>query len=61
MLVLGIETTCDETSAAIVRKRPEGGGEILANEVLSQIADMRPMEASCPKSPPAPMSTISIT
>ena len=39
MLVLGIETTCDETSAAIVRKRPEGGGEILANEVLSQIAE----------------------
>ena len=39
MLVLGIETTCDETSAAIVRTRPEGGGEILANEVLSQIAE----------------------
>ena len=39
MLVLGIETTCDETAAAVVRKRPEGGGEILANEVMSQIAE----------------------
>ena len=38
MLVLGIETTCDETSAALVRKRMDGAGEILANEVMSQIA-----------------------
>ena len=37
MRVLGIETTCDETGAAIVRLKPEGGGEILANEVMSQI------------------------
>jgi N6-L-threonylcarbamoyladenine synthase len=39
MRVLGIETTCDETAAAIVALRPGGGGEILANEVLSQIAE----------------------
>ncbi|MGA2044279.1 MAG: tRNA (adenosine(37)-N6)-threonylcarbamoyltransferase complex transferase subunit TsaD [Roseiarcus sp.] len=38
MRVLGIETTCDETAAAVVRLRPEGGGEILSDEVLSQIA-----------------------
>jgi N6-L-threonylcarbamoyladenine synthase len=38
MRVLGIETTCDETAAAIVRLRPEGGGEILADELMSQIA-----------------------
>jgi len=38
MRVLGIETTCDETAAAVVRLRPEGGGEILADEVMSQIA-----------------------
>lgn len=38
MRVLGIETTCDETAAAVVRLRPEGSGEILSNEVLSQIA-----------------------
>jgi N6-L-threonylcarbamoyladenine synthase len=39
MLVLGIETTCDETAAAVVRSRPDGSGEILSNEVMSQIAE----------------------
>ena len=38
MRVLGIETTCDETAAAIVRLRPDGSGEIIADEVMSQIA-----------------------
>jgi N6-L-threonylcarbamoyladenine synthase len=38
MHVLGIETTCDETAAAVVRLRPDGAGEILADEVMSQIA-----------------------
>jgi N6-L-threonylcarbamoyladenine synthase len=38
MHVLGIETTCDETAAAIVRLRPDGRGEILADELMSQIA-----------------------
>ena len=37
MRVLGIETTCDETSAAIVQRRPDGSGEILSNEIMSQI------------------------
>ena len=36
MLVLGIETTCDETAAAIVRRHEDGRGEILANVILSQ-------------------------
>ena len=39
MRVLGIETTCDETAAAIVRLGPDGRGEILADEVVSQIAE----------------------
>jgi N6-L-threonylcarbamoyladenine synthase len=38
MRLLGIETTCDETAAAVVRLRPDGAGEILADEVMSQIA-----------------------
>ena len=38
MRVLGIETTCDETAAAVVRLRPDGSGEIMADEVMSQIA-----------------------
>jgi N6-L-threonylcarbamoyladenine synthase len=38
MQVLGVETTCDETAVAVVRLRPGGGGDILADEVMSQIA-----------------------
>jgi len=36
LLLLGIETTCDETAAAIVRRREDGTGTILSNIVLSQ-------------------------
>ena len=36
MLVLGIETTCDETAAAVVRLGADGRGEIVSNIVLSQ-------------------------
>ena len=39
MRVLGIETTCDETAAAVVSDTLGGeNGEILSNEILSQIA-----------------------
>jgi N6-L-threonylcarbamoyladenine synthase len=38
MRVLGIETTCDETAAAIVGIEGAGEATILSNEVLSQIA-----------------------
>ena len=34
--VLGIETSCDETAAAVVRGTPPGPGEILSNIVFSQ-------------------------
>jgi N6-L-threonylcarbamoyladenine synthase len=36
MLVLGIETSCDETAAAVVRRDGVGAGRILSNVVLSQ-------------------------
>src|SRR5882762_11958961 len=39
MLVLGIETTCDETAAAVVDRHDDGRATILANVVLSQIAE----------------------
>ncbi len=39
MRILGIETTCDETAAAVVGIGFDGRGEILSNEVLSQIAE----------------------
>ena len=34
---LGIETSCDETAASIVRENTEGLGEILSNVVSSQV------------------------
>src|SRR4030088_281513 len=39
MLVLGIETTCDETAAAVVERQDDGRSAILSNVVLSQIAE----------------------
>ena len=35
-LVLGIETSCDETAAAVVARSPDGHGRILANVVRAQ-------------------------
>jgi N6-L-threonylcarbamoyladenine synthase len=37
LTVLGIETSCDETAAAVVRGHPPGPGETLSNVVLSQL------------------------
>lgn len=39
MRVLGIETSCDETAAAIVCRGADGAPQILSNVVLSQIAE----------------------
>ncbi len=39
MIVLGIETTCDETAAAVVERADDGSARILSNVVLSQIAE----------------------
>jgi tRNA N6-adenosine threonylcarbamoyltransferase len=39
MLVLGIETTCDETAAAVVERFSDGSGRILSNIVRSQTAE----------------------
>ena len=39
MVVLGIETTCDETAAAVVERPDAGPGKILSNVVLSQIGE----------------------
>lgn len=37
--ILGIETSCDETAAAVVERLPDGSGRIVSNVVLSQIAE----------------------
>src|SRR6185312_11468788 len=39
MVVLGIETTCDETAAAVVERHAEGHGRILSNIVFSQVSE----------------------
>jgi N6-L-threonylcarbamoyladenine synthase len=39
MIILGIETTCDETAAAVVERTDDGRGRILSNVVLSQITE----------------------
>src|SRR4029077_10850255 len=39
MIVLGIETTCDETAAAVVERTPDGRAKILSNIVLSQVSE----------------------
>jgi N6-L-threonylcarbamoyladenine synthase len=36
MLVLGIESSCDETAAAVVERREDGTGRIVSDIVLSQ-------------------------
>ena len=39
MVVLGIETTCDETAAAVIERPEAGPGKILSSIVLSQIGE----------------------
>jgi N6-L-threonylcarbamoyladenine synthase len=49
MLVLGIETTCDETAAAVIERQPDGSGRILSNIVHSQIDDHAPYGGVVPE------------
>src|SRR3954469_718928 len=44
-LILGIESSCDETSAAVVRD----GEEVISNVVLSQFATHKPYEGVVPE------------
>ena len=39
MVILGIETTCDETAAALVERNENGRGRIMSNVVLSQVKE----------------------
>lgn len=49
LTVLGIETSCDETAAAIVRGVPEGARKLIAHQVLSQFEDHRPYGGVVPE------------
>ena len=47
--VLGLETSCDETAAAVVRLGADGGVEVLSSVVGSQIADHAPYGGVVPE------------
>jgi N6-L-threonylcarbamoyladenine synthase len=47
--LLGIETSCDETAASVVRRHADGRGEILSNVVLSQVKDHAPYGGVVPE------------
>ena len=49
LTVLGIETSCDETAASVVRGSAPGPGEILSNVVFSQVADHAPFGGVVPE------------
>lgn len=48
-LVLGIETTCDETAAAVIERQRDGSGKILSNIVRSQIDEHAPFGGVVPE------------
>ena len=47
--ILGIETSCDETAASVVRRHSDGRGELLSNVVLSQLKDHAPFGGVVPE------------
>lgn len=49
LLVLGIEASCDETGASVVRRDGAGRGQILSNVVRSQLAEHRPYGGVVPE------------
>jgi N6-L-threonylcarbamoyladenine synthase len=49
LTVLGIETSCDETAAAVVRRADDGCVEVLSSVVASQIAEHAPFGGVVPE------------
>jgi len=49
LTVLGIETSCDETAAAVVRRADDGRVEVLSSVVASQIAEHAPFGGVVPE------------
>ncbi len=49
LTILGLETSCDETAAAVVRGLPPGPGEILSDVVFSQLEEHRPYGGVVPE------------
>jgi tRNA A37 threonylcarbamoyltransferase TsaD len=50
MRILGIETSCDETAAAIVED-----GRVVLSSVVSSRVDLRPLRRRRPRSPAGPV------
>jgi N6-L-threonylcarbamoyladenine synthase len=48
-IVLGLETSCDETAAAIVRRGADGAVEVLSSVIASQIAAHAPFGGVVPE------------
>jgi len=48
-IVLGIETSCDETAAAVVARLPDGSGRIVSNIVRTQWEKHRPYGGVVPE------------
>ena len=48
-IVLGIESSCDETAAAVVERGPDGRGTICSNIIHSQVADHAPFGGVVPE------------
>jgi N6-L-threonylcarbamoyladenine synthase len=49
LTLLGIETSCDETAAAVVRRAGDGAAEVLSSVVLSQIDEHGPYGGVVPE------------
>jgi N6-L-threonylcarbamoyladenine synthase len=49
LTILGIETSCDETAAAIVRREPDGTASILSNVVRTQFKEHAPYGGVVPE------------
>ncbi len=49
LTVLGVETSCDETAASVVRLGPDGAVEVLSSVVASQIAAHAPYGGVVPE------------
>ncbi len=49
LTILGLETSCDETAAALLRLHPGGRGEILCDRIYSQISEHAPFGGVVPE------------
>ena len=48
-VILGLETSCDESAAAVVRRYADGKGELLSNVVYSQMQEHAPYGGVVPE------------